>query len=198
MSEKVLHVETRQAKGTADSRRARHAGLIPAVVYGHREPQHLLVNRREFGATFKHITESEIITLKLGKEDLHVLVKDYQSDVVKGELLHLDFYEVEAGKALRTHVPLHVTGTPVGVREGGVLEAPIHELEIECLPKDLPEGISVDVSKLSGSESIHVRDLKVPSGVKILTSEDQVVAAVTHAKAEAVTEEIDEEEVETE
>jgi large subunit ribosomal protein L25 len=191
MADKVLHVEERSGRGTSDSRRSRSAGLVPAVVYGHSEPRHILVNRREFNVVFKHISESEIITLKLGKDDVQVLIKDYQSDIVRGELTHLDFYEIEKGKLLKTRVSLHVHGTPIGVREGGILEAPLHELEVECLPKDLPATIEVDISELAGSAAIHVRDLEVPAGVKVLTNGDQVVAAVTHAKAE-VTEEAEE------
>lgn len=186
MADKVLNVEAREGKGTSDSRRARAEGKIPAVVYGHSEPRHVLINRREFSATFKHISESEIVTLKLGKNEIKVLIKDYQSDMVRGELMHIDFFEIEAGKTLKARVPLHVHGTPVGVREGGILEAPLHELEIECLPKDLPASIEIDISNLETSAALHVRDIAVPEGVNVLTNEDQVVAAVTHAKAEVV------------
>jgi large subunit ribosomal protein L25 len=196
MSDKVLQVEERSAKGTGDSRRARAQGFIPAVVYGHNDPKHVLVNRREFNATFKHITESEIITLKLGKNDIQVLIKDYQSDIVRGELLHIDFFEIEAGKTLKTHVPLHVHGTPLGVREGGILEAPLHELEIECLPKDLPASIEVDVADLV--EAMHVSDLTPPPGVTFLTSPEQLIAAITHARAEVEETEDEEEAVEGE
>ncbi len=192
MSDKVLHVEERSAKGTGNSRRARAQGLVPAVVYGHDAPQHVLVNRREFNAVFKHITESEIITLKLGKNDIQVLIKDYQMNIMKGELIHLDFYEIEAGKTLKTRVPLHLHGTPAGVREGGILEAPLHELDIECLPKNLPASIEIDIAGLV--EALHVSDVTAPAGVKILTNEDQLVAAITHARAEVEETEGEEEE----
>ena len=196
MAEKVLNMTVRSDFGSAASRRIRKEGNIPAVVYGHQEAQHFLVNRREFRAAFKHISESEIITLKVDKSDMQVLIKDYQMDIVRGELLHLDFYEIEKGKKLRTHLPIRLHGTPVGVREGGILEAPLHELEIECLPKDLPESIELDVSDLQSSAALHVRDISPPDGVKILTHDDQVLAAVTHAKAEEVevSEELEDEE----
>ncbi len=196
MSEKVLTVQERIETGSAASRRVRGEGLVPAVVYGHAPPQHILVDKREFRTAFKHISESEIITLKIGKKKVQVLIKDYQMDVVRGELSHLDFFEIEAGKIVRTHVPVHFTGNAQGVREGGILEAPVHELEIECLPKDLPSEISVDVSELVTGSSIHVGDLAVPQGVKILTSEEMVVAAVTHARVAIETSE--EEELEDE
>ena len=200
MAEKILHAKLRKDLGTAASRRIRKEGMIPGVVYGHQEAQHLLINRKEFGDTFKHISESEIIILRLGKSDLQVLIKDFQIDIVRDELLHLDFYEIEKGKLLRTHVPIRLHGTPVGVREGGVLEAPLHELDIECLPKDLPEHIEIDVSTLQSSAALHVRDIVPPEGVKIFTHNDQVIAAITHAKAEEteVSEEAEDEEVEEE
>lgn len=184
MANKVLKVEARTEMGSGASRRARAEGSIPAVIYGHEEPRHVLVNRREFNATFKHLNESEIITLEMGKDKVEVLIKDYQSNITMGELVHIDFFEIEKGKVLKTHVALHVEGTAIGVRNGGILEAPLHELEIECLPKDLPEVIVVDVTDLDGSTAIHVRDIEAPAGVKILTNGDQVVASVTHAKAE--------------
>jgi large subunit ribosomal protein L25 len=193
MAEKVLNVEARTEKGSSASRRARAAGLIPAVVYGHAEPRHILVNHREFRTVFKHISESEIITLKIGKDKVDVLVKDYQNDMVRGEIAHLDFFEIEKGKSLKTHVPLHLEGTPEGVREGGILEATVHELEIECLPKDLPETITVDISSLISGHALHVGDIALPKGVKVLTSSDMVVAAVTHAKAAVEAVEGDEE-----
>ena len=197
MAEKVLYVKNRNEIGSAASRRFRREGLIPAVVYGRQTVQHFLINRREFKATFKHISESEIITLKLDKADFHVLIKDYQTDAVRNELSHLDFYEIEKGKLLRAHVPIVLQGNPIGVREGGVLEVPLHELDIECLPKDLPESIEVDISNLQNATALHVRDIVPPAGVKIHTHGDQVLAAVTHAKVE-VTEVAEEDEEPTE
>lgn len=184
MAKKSLTVKERTEFGSAASRRSRGDGFIPAVVYGHSGAQHCLVNNREFNAAFKYISESEIITLKLDKTELQVLIKDYQIDILRDRVLHLDFYEIEMGKVLRTHLPIHLEGTPLGVREGGILEAPLHELDIECLPKDLPENVTIDISDLQTSAALHVKDIEPPKGVKILTHGDQVVAAVTHAKAE--------------
>jgi len=184
MVRKSLSVKERKEFGSAASRRSRRAGLIPAVVYGHNESRHFLVNKREFNASFRHISESEIITLKLDEGEIQVLIKDYQFNILRDELHHLDFYEIEMGKVLRTHVPIVLQGTPIGVREGGILEAPLHELDIECLPKDLPEKITVDISNVQGSSALHVSDLTPPENVKILTHSDQVVVAVTHVRAE--------------
>ncbi len=186
MATKVLSVKERTEFGSSASRRLRGEGNIPVVVYGHRDAQHFIVDGWEFRTKFRHISESEIITLKNGDSDLQVLIKDYQADIIKNRMIHIDFYEIEKGRTLRTHVPVYLLGTPIGVREGGILEAPLHELDIECLPKDLPEKIEVNISELQDSAALHVSDIESPTGVKILTNADQVIAAVTHAKAESV------------
>jgi large subunit ribosomal protein L25 len=112
-------------------------------------------------------------------------VKDTQRSITAGSILHVDFYEVESGVALRAHVSLHLTGNPAGVREGGVLESPLHEIEVECLPKDLPERIEVDISELKVNQSFHVRDLKLGEGVRLISNGDQVVALVKYAREES-------------
>jgi large subunit ribosomal protein L25 len=126
-------------------------------------------------------------------ETVDVLVKDYQEDLTKERITHLDFFEIERGKLLRTHVHLHLEGSPIGVREGGLLETLTHSLEIECLPRNLPERISVDISGLVIGQSVHVRDVTPPEGVTIRTPVDQTVCLVTvHKVVEekpAVTEE---------
>jgi large subunit ribosomal protein L25 len=97
----------------------------------------------------------------------------------------VDFYEIESGRVLRAHVSVHLKGNPTGVRDGGILEAPLHEVEVECLPKDLPERLIVDISELDVNQSIHTGDLKLGDGVKLLSPDDQVVALVKFAKEES-------------
>jgi large subunit ribosomal protein L25 len=125
-----------------------------------------------------------------------VLIRDYQENTISGEITHVDFYEIERGKVLRTNVGLHLDGAAVGIREGGILESFVHELEVECLPKDLPEGINVDITNLEIGHSIHVRDLEAPPGVEILNSPDQVICTIAYKRAEVeeVPEELEEEE----
>ena len=100
--------------------------------------------------------------------------------MVRNRINHFDLYEVEAGKLLRTLVGIKLEGAPSGVRDGGVLETGVVEIEIECLPRDLPPRIIVDVSNLGVNESIHVRDLKLPDAVKVLSEGAQVVATVKY------------------
>lgn len=189
MDHVVLNAQKRANTGSAEAARLRRSGKIPAVVYGRSgKAMPIVLDALEFGRKTKGISESTLLNLSVDGSQHEVFIKDTQRDIFKGAFLHVDFYEVEKGKALHAKVPVHVVGTAQGVREGGVLEAPLHELEIECLPKDLPEHIDVDVSNLKGNESIHVRDLKLASGIKILTNPEQVVALVKFAKAEVAAE----------
>ena len=196
MEQKTLTAHSRKVFGSADSRRQRRNGMIPAVVYGRGEPQGLLVEAHEFNTKFMTVSESTIIDLQVDGNSHDVLIRDYQEDTISETITHVDFYEIERGKALRTNVGLHLNGAAVGIREGGILESFVHELEVECLPKDLPEGIEVDITNLELGHSIHVRDIEAPSGVEILNSQDQVICTVAHKRAEIeeVPEELEEEE----
>jgi large subunit ribosomal protein L25 len=194
MEQKTLTANARKVFGSADSRRQRRDGKIPAVIYGHGEPVGLLIDAHEFNTKFMKVSESTIINLKLDGKNHDVLIRDYQEDAISGAITHVDFYEIERGKALRTNVGLHLTGAAVGIREGGILESFVHELEVECLPKDLPGSINLDITDLELGHSLHVRDLNVPSGVEILNSPDQVVCTIAHKRAEVEEEVLGEEE----
>ena len=184
MEQKTLTVKRRVAGGKGPARRLRHAGNIPAVIYGHREPVVISIDEREFHREFKTVSESTIITIHVEGEDYDVLIKDYTENLVTGKITHIDFYEIERGKILRTHVPLHLTGVAPGVRAGGILEHPLHSIEVECLPKDIPQIIEVDISALDVGHSIHVADLAENPDVKYLTNPDQVVVLVAYQRAE--------------
>jgi large subunit ribosomal protein L25 len=188
MSQVVFAAKNRADAGSAGSRRIRREGRIPAVVYG-RSGSALSIDldALEFANNAKGISESTIVTITIDGQTRQAFVKDTQRNIIDGKILHVDFYEVEAGVSLRARVPLHVHGNPVGVREGGILESPLHEIEVECLPKDLPERIDVDVTELRANQSIHVRDLALGEGVRVISNPDQVVALVKFARAEAET-----------
>jgi large subunit ribosomal protein L25 len=184
MEAKKLSGELRAGRRKTVAGRLRKAGRIPAVVYGAIEPMAITVDAREFRSNFKRITENTIIELRLPEGAHEVLVKDYQRDNLTGEILHIDFYEFKKGVTLRTRVPLRLIGNPIGVKEGGILETLLHSLEVECLPKDLPEELTLDINELVLGKALHVRDLQLPEGVKSLVSPDQVVCIVAHRKAE--------------
>jgi large subunit ribosomal protein L25 len=157
------------------------------VLYGRSgQARAIDLDAQEFVKGIKNISESTIVTVEIEGTAYNAFVKDTQRNIRDGNVLHVDFYEVESGVMLRAKVSVHIHGNPVGVREGGTLESPLHEVEVECLPKDLPERIEVDVSELKINQSIHVRDLALGEGVKIISGVDQVVALVKFAKAEGV------------
>lgn len=184
MERLALRAEPRSKIRTRESRRLRRAGRVPAVVYGAAEAETISLDAREAQRLFRHASESTIISLVTGGGDRDVLIKDYQTDRVTDQLLHVDFLEVVADRALRTHVPLRFVGTPVGVRQGGILETLLRELHVECLPKDLPESLEVAIEGLDGGQSIHVRELDTPDAVRVLSPSDQVVCLVAHRVAE--------------
>ena len=191
MSDRSLNAELRTLTKKGAARRLRREGRIPAVMYGHRDPLLLSIDAREFSRKFQRISESTIIHLSAGGDTYDVLVKDFQIDHIIERLDHIDFFEIERGRVLRARVLLHFVGNPVGVREGGLQELLVHEVEVESLPRDLPERIDVDIENLGVGQSFHVSDLVVPDGVRVLTSRDQVIALIAH-KVEEVDEDEDE------
>ncbi len=198
MDERVLTGCRRTVFGKAAAARCRKDGRMPAVIYdrsGHSIA--IDVPYREFSKLFKTVTESTIVVINLDEKDtFEVFIKDYQYDIATDTVYHADFYAVERGKELRTNIQIRLQGSPEACRQGAVLETGITELEVECLPRDLPERIVVDVSKLEANESIHVRDIKVPDSVKILSDPDLAVALVKFTKADVSESEEEEEQAE--
>jgi large subunit ribosomal protein L25 len=187
MSQVVFAARKRVNAGSGDARRVRRAGRIPAVIYGHSGTALTIdLDALEFATGIKGISESTIVKVDVDGQGHEAFVKDTQRNILDGRILHVDFYEVESNTMLRARVSIHIQGNPVGVREGGILESPLHDIEVECLPKDLPERIIVDVSNLGVNQSIHVRDLSLAAGVRLISTADQVVALVKFAKEETV------------
>jgi len=186
MSQIVLAARSRTKTGSSEARRIRRAGRVPAVLYGRSGTSTSIdLDARELALSVRNISASTIVKVEVDGASHDAFVKDTQRNIQDGAVIHVDFYEVEAGVLLRAKVGIHLQGNPVGVRDGGVLESPLHEIEVECLPKDLPERIDVDVSELKANQSIHVRDLPLGEGVRLLSGGDKVVALVKFAKAEA-------------
>jgi len=182
MEQKTLDFSARSETKKGAARRLRRAGKIPSVVYGHDAPMAITIDAHEFNTKFRVVSESTIITLKSPDKSIDVLVKDYQEDVIKGKITHVDFYEIEKGKVLRARVPVHLEGTPEGVKEGGLLEVITHEVDVECLPKDLPQGIELDVSDMMIGHSLHAEQIPPMEGVRVLAAPDQVICTVLKQK----------------
>jgi large subunit ribosomal protein L25 len=183
MEQVTLAFQERKELKKSASRRLRVSGMIPAVVYGQNGAVPIAVEAHEFTLRFASFGENTVIKLQNGKTVYEVLVKDYQDDVLSGKIQHVDFYHVSATKTLHAKVPVRLTGTAVGVRNGGLLETVTHEIEVECLAKDIPHDVSVDVSGLDINASVYVRELKLAAGVKILTNPETVIAHVISTRS---------------
>jgi large subunit ribosomal protein L25 len=186
MSKVVLQAKNRQKTGSAESRRIRHSGSIPAVIYGRSgKAVSIQLDAAGFLKNTKGISESTIVKVEVEGKSYDAFVKSTQRNIIDGNILHIDFYEVESGVILRAKVSITLHGNPIGVREGGMLENPLREIEVECLPKDLPDRIELDISELKANHSLHVRYIHLADGIILLSNPDQVIALVKFAKAEA-------------
>jgi len=181
MAVHTLETIEREKLGKEAASKTRNAGYIPAVLYGHKGTKNLSVKASEFESLFEEIGEHSIITLKVAnKETAEVIVKDFQLDPVKRGIIHIDFFEIEMGKALRTAIPVKIEGVSSGVKKGGILETFIRDIEIECLPKDIPDHVSVDVTNLEIGDSVHIKDLMIPENLRVISNPEQVVLIVGH------------------
>ena len=195
--EATLEAQKRQDFGKNAARRLRYAGRIPAILYGDTgtdnkrqatsiqiDPKPLLyILHSDSGA-------NTLINLKLDGSETRVLVKEFQLDPVSRHLLHADFYRIAMDKLLIVRVPIIVRGEARGVKQqGGVLDTVHREVEVECLPADIPENIEIDVSDLDVGGGIRVRDLPTSPKWKTISDSDMMLAHVVMPKAEPVAEE---------
>jgi large subunit ribosomal protein L25 len=186
-----LTVQTRTQVGRNAIKKVRKEGLIPGVIYGvGQEPINLEVNGRQLSTVLAHAS-SENILLELeivdGDNKLNSLamIQEVQHHPIQRQILHVDFHAVSATEKITAEVPIETIGEPVGVKtNGGLLEHNLRDLEVECLPADLPERIEVDVTNLDVNQSIHVKDLKLPPGVEAVTDADLTVVAVSAARVD--------------
>ncbi len=187
MSAKSLTAVARTATGKNNNNRLRVEGFIPAVVYSHGKSEAIKIQEKEFSTLFKgHISESVIFDLHMdGHTDIMAFVKDFQRDPVTSKILHLDLFKVTKSEKIKTHVPVELTGTPAGIKMGGILKYGERELMIHCLPNNLPAKITIDISKMVPGDTIHVSDIVHGEEYEILTTANNVVVAVEKPKAAA-------------
>lgn len=167
-----LNAEPRTDTGKGASRRLRHAGKIPAIMYGgNKDPEALTLNHNEVIRNLEHEAfYSHILTIKVGGSETRAVLRDLQRHPSKPFVQHMDLQRVSETEKIRMHVPLHFLGEEVapGVKAGGMISHEIIEVEVECLPKDLPEYIEVDISGMDVGDSLHLSDLAIPGGVDLL------------------------------
>ena len=182
-----LEAELRTDLGKGASRRLRHEEKFPAVVYGAgKEPQSLTLDHKKFMHNLENEAfYSHILTLSVGGKEEQVVLKDLQRHPARIAVMHADFLRVSANEKLHMNIPLHFVNADAcpGAKEGGLITHSISEVEIACLPKDLPEYLEVDLSSLELDQSLHMSDITVPAGVELVelshgAEHDQPVASV--------------------
>ena len=183
----TLDITLRTEFGKRANYKLRKEGKIPAVVYGGKEQRYVAIDDREFEKKYHRAPESLIISLMLnGEEQCEVLIKDYQDDILTGKMQHIDFFEITRGVLLKTSIPVYLEGVPAGVKAGGVLEQIVHNIEVECLPRNIPEKIAIDVSGLDMNQALYVKDIPANPDVKLLLDPEEIICHVTHVKEEPV------------
>jgi large subunit ribosomal protein L25 len=181
MEKITLNAEMRAKVGKGAARTLRRAGSVPAVLYREGQSHPITLNYRELSQALKATAgEQVVVSLKFPQDEKLALLKDYQTDPARGDLLHVDFFEVSLKEKVRVTVPVSTVGEPIGVkRDKGILQHSLREIEVECLPDRIPGHIEVDVSGMLTGNAIHVSDLAVPEEVKVLTDPGEVIAILT-------------------
>lgn len=184
MEKVVLEAKKRTQINKASRSALRKEGRVPAVFYSkHHEPMSIDVSERALHPLV-FTSKTHLIALNLeGQEDLECIIKDVQFDPVTEKIVHVDLLGLKKGEKIQIEVPVQLVGTPIGIKEGGILQHTLHKLEIECLPINIPEHIEINVTDLKLGSAIHIADLKFEN-LEILNSPDSIVASVVHPKIE--------------
>jgi len=188
MQQKQLAVELRSKTGKGISHQLRKVDMVPGVVYGKgMDPMPISIKYRELQTALQgEVSHNNLITLKGGGtlDNSLVILSDMQKDPVKQTYLHVDFHRVNMSEKIRLVVPVKLTGSSVGVKEGGLLDLAHHELHIECLPGNIPECIEIDITSLKVAHSIHMNEIVLPAGVKLLDDAKIPVVSILGRVAE--------------
>lgn len=184
-----LMAHTRKRSGSGPLNRLRKEGLIPAVIYGKQQPAlNIRLDRKAVVSVLSHsVSEQILVTLEVEdiKETKLALIQDVQHNPLTGSILHMDFHAVQENEIIHAHVPIELVGDAAGVKAGGLLEFLTHSINISCLPLDLPDKLTLDISNLGIGEALHVSDLPLPKGVTIDADGHIVVALVAELRGGA-------------
>jgi large subunit ribosomal protein L25 len=187
MSEYQLAAEPRTDTGKGAARRARAAGRVPAVLYGHGiKPEHLTVDARAFSQTLRSGGANALITLQLGRDRHLALAREIQRHPVRGTYVHVDFLVVRRGEKVTVQVPVHLVGEAPGVVQGGILDQDLHQLNVEAEVTAVPDAVEADVSGLDVGDVLRVADLKAPAGTTVLDDPEAPVVSVVAPTVEPV------------
>ena len=183
MERVALTAQIREKAGKGVARGLRRDKKVPAVLYSHGKSTPIsMVSKDVTKVLNTEGGEHALINLKLegapGAGEHMALIKDYQVDPLNGALIHLDLMEVAMNEKVKLQVSVHITGSSIGVKEGGIFQYGLRTLEVECLATQIPDNIEVNIANLKINESLHVRDITAPEGVRILTDSDSTVATI--------------------
>ena len=183
-----LQAEHRTVAGTSAVKRLRKSGIVPAALYGRKaQPTNLQVHGKTFSKLLEgSASDNILVSLKIegGSEQL-ALVQEVQHDYLRGGILHIDFHAVVSDEEIHANVPVVPLGESPGQKLGGLIEILHHEVEVHCLPRDLPESIEVDISELQLGQAIHIGDMKFPDRVTPRLAGDVVIIMCVEPKVEA-------------
>ena len=183
----VLTALPREERGKNANRRLRATGQIPAIVYGRAiDPMSVVVDPKEvFSILHSESGRNTVFKLKINDKQMDVLIRELQVDPIRGHLLHADFQTISMDETRAFKVPIDPVGEAEGVKGGGILDIVVREIEVECLPKDVPDHIPVDISDLEVGEAIRVRDLEITAeGIEVLSDPNLVLLTVVPPKVE--------------
>lgn len=191
MSEMTIEVQKRERTGKGGSRESRRNGMIPGVVYGGgKDSVAIQLDRKSFVEMMRKSGGGEhpIFLLKLsdsGGQERHAILRDLQRDPVSRMVIHLDFQRIEMNKKVRVRVPVELVGTAIGVKsEGGLLDFATREVEIECLPGDMPKHIDLDISGLHVGQHVEAGQLQLPEGVVLVDEAEKVIVTLGHVRTD--------------
>jgi large subunit ribosomal protein L25 len=183
MEKSILEAELRETGSKQARKLVRKNGKVPGVYYSkHDSPINLAVSEKAINPLV-FTAETHLVSLKVDGKELDCVIKDIQFDPITDKVVHFDLIGLTSGETFQLEIPVQLNGTPVGIKEGGIIQHLIHKLEIECLPKDIPQHIDIDISELKIGDAIHVNDLNIEN-ITILNPEDSVIISVTHPKVE--------------
>lgn len=192
-----LQAQVREEKGKGSAAKFRRDGLLPCVLYGSEmDTMSLTVKAGELDRIIREGGHNALIKVKVDNQEYITLVKEVQSHPVTKDYLHADLQSISLKEKLQIFVPLQIIGDAPGVELGGILQQHLREIEVECLPTDIPEIIEVDISSLGFGDSLTVADLSVTEGVEIITEADTMMVSIVAPQAEE--EEVEEDGLETE
>jgi large subunit ribosomal protein L25 len=182
----TIQSELREATKQSTLTELRKEGIVPSVVYGFKtESTPIAVKERDLLNTLRETGRNGVMKLNVDGKDLNVVLSDYQSDALKGTIVHADFLAINMTEELEVNVPVHLTGNSVGEKEGGILQQPNREVTIKVKPSDIPETFDIDISNLKIGETITVADIREKSQYEILSEDDHALVLISAPRTDA-------------